>query len=234
MTENKKDDELNHSNGKGNHDNGENETPSAQDISLDTLERFSRAFEASARRWELIVYPSLVAFIVLATYGFFLIFSLTRDVAVLARQVSSMTVSVNKNMDIIGENMTNMYIQLETMATMAKTFREVESHMNSVRADMEDMRVNITAIDQSVKIMVDNMTVISAVLPQIRGDVWILTNSIGDMTRPMSFFSSFFPNTTYPPPVNYYPPPGTVTAQQNPQQHLYQPQYPYTQKVKQK
>ena len=37
------------------------------------LDNFSRTFEASARRWELVVYPSLLAFIVLAAYGFFLI-----------------------------------------------------------------------------------------------------------------------------------------------------------------
>ena len=37
------------------------------------LERFARSFEISARRWELVVYPSLFAFIVLAAYGFFLI-----------------------------------------------------------------------------------------------------------------------------------------------------------------
>lgn len=37
------------------------------------LDKFSRTFEASARRWELVVYPSLLAFIILAAYGFFLI-----------------------------------------------------------------------------------------------------------------------------------------------------------------
>ena len=32
----------------------------------DSLDRLARAFESSARRWELIVYPALFAFIVLA------------------------------------------------------------------------------------------------------------------------------------------------------------------------
>ena len=34
------------------------------------MSQFARSFEASARRWELVVYPSLLAFIVLAIYGY--------------------------------------------------------------------------------------------------------------------------------------------------------------------
>ena len=41
-----------------------------------SMDRLSEAFESSARRWELIVYPSLFAFIILAAYGFFLVYSL--------------------------------------------------------------------------------------------------------------------------------------------------------------
>ena len=41
----------------------------------DGMDRLSAAFETSARRWELIVYPSLFAFVILAAYGFYLVFS---------------------------------------------------------------------------------------------------------------------------------------------------------------
>lgn len=37
------------------------------------VDRLSQAFETSAKRWELIVYPSLFAFIILAAYGFYLV-----------------------------------------------------------------------------------------------------------------------------------------------------------------
>ena len=37
------------------------------------MDRLSQAFENSARRWELIVYPTLFAFIILAAYGFYLV-----------------------------------------------------------------------------------------------------------------------------------------------------------------
>jgi hypothetical protein len=48
------------------------------------LDRLSHAFETSAKRWELIVYPSMFAFIILASYGFYLVFSLAKDVHYLA------------------------------------------------------------------------------------------------------------------------------------------------------
>ena len=61
--------------------------PADQDGTLESkkgaqysMDRLSMAFETSARRWELIVYPSLFAFILLAAYGFYLIFSLAKDV----------------------------------------------------------------------------------------------------------------------------------------------------------
>ena len=38
-----------------------------------SLESLSTAFTSSAKRWETIVYPSLFAFILLASYGFYLI-----------------------------------------------------------------------------------------------------------------------------------------------------------------
>lgn len=57
----------------------DNKTPQqrnyqAKDVNDDkvdsSFERLSKAFETSARRWELIVYPSLFGFILLAGYGF--------------------------------------------------------------------------------------------------------------------------------------------------------------------
>ena len=59
------------------------------------MDKFARSFEASARRWELVVYPSLLAFIVLAAYGFFLIYTLTNDVGRLARSIETMVVSMD-------------------------------------------------------------------------------------------------------------------------------------------
>ena len=40
-------------------------------LTNDAMDRFVKVFEASARRWELVIYPTMLAFVILAAYGFF-------------------------------------------------------------------------------------------------------------------------------------------------------------------
>ncbi len=70
-----------------------------------SMDRLSEAFETSARRWELIVYPSLFAFIILAAYGFFLVYSLAKDVHYLAVSVDSNMTVLASNMQSVSDNM---------------------------------------------------------------------------------------------------------------------------------
>lgn len=100
-------------------------------VSDDTLERFTRAFEVSAKRWELIVYPSLFAFILLAGYGFYLIYSMTSDVHRVTQQMDPMVqamIVVSENMVLITENMsvmsTNMTSVADEVAHMSGKFDE--------------------------------------------------------------------------------------------------------------
>lgn len=76
-----------------------------------SLDQLSKAFMASARRWEMIVYPALFAFIVLAVYGFFLIYSLTTDISRVANDMNKITITMEKiatNMDAMTKNMVVM------------------------------------------------------------------------------------------------------------------------------
>ena len=68
-------------------------------------DRLAQVFESSARRWELIVYPSLFAFIILAAYGFYLIFNLAKDVHYLAISVDTNMTVLASNMQSVSDNM---------------------------------------------------------------------------------------------------------------------------------
>mgnify|MGYP001087431108 CR=1 FL=1 len=74
------------------------------------MDRLSHAFETSAKRWELIVYPTLFAFIILAAYGFYLVFSLAKDVHYLA-------ISVDSNMTVLASNMQSMSDNVSQMSS---------------------------------------------------------------------------------------------------------------------
>jgi hypothetical protein len=114
------------------------------------MERLATTFESSARRWEMIVYPSLFAFIVLASYGFFLIYSLTHDVASLARNVSVLTQSIDHmvvNMDSISGNMASISGDLNkingSMNTMNDSTRSMAMSVDGIRHQVGSMNYNI-------------------------------------------------------------------------------------------
>jgi hypothetical protein len=140
------------------------------------MDRLSQAFENSARRWELIVYPSLFAFIILAAYGFYLVFSLAKDVHYLAISVDSNMTVMASNMQSISDNMGQMSSNVRTMAV------GVDSMARDVSV-LEPMLTTIQGMDQSMQ----SMTFSTA---SMRDEVGIMNRSIG---RPMHFINSFMP-----------------------------------------
>lgn len=114
------------------------------------MERLATTFESSARRWEMIVYPSLFAFIVLASYGFYLVYSLTHDVASLARNVGVLTQSIDHmvvNMDSISSNMVSISGDLNringSMDTVNSSTRNMAMSVDGIRNQMGAMNYNI-------------------------------------------------------------------------------------------
>ena len=75
------------------------------DKPIDQLERLANTFDNSARRWEMVVYPSLIAFVLLAAYGFFLIYRLTHDIHSLSQSVTKMAVIVSDAMPRMTKDM---------------------------------------------------------------------------------------------------------------------------------
>lgn len=125
-------------------------TPPSSESGDHHMERLATTFESSARRWEMIVYPSLFAFIVLASYGFFLIYSLTHDVASLARNVSVLTQSIDHmvvNMDKITSNMGAISGDLHringSMDTMNASTRSMAMSVDGMRHQVGAMNYNI-------------------------------------------------------------------------------------------
>ena len=81
-------------------------------LPVDALERFVDSFERSAKRWEYIAYPSLVVMIVLLAYGFFLIYSLTYDIRVIAERFDP---EMGVHMTELAESMQEMNRSVESM-----------------------------------------------------------------------------------------------------------------------
>jgi hypothetical protein len=169
--------------GTGNSIPGEDRSPDSAfttTVSDASLDKFARTFEASARRWEVIVYPSLLAFIVLAAYGFYLIYSMTSDVHRVTGQMDSIVhsmVVVSDNMVRVTNNMTSMTVNMNTMA----------DEMVHVGKNFDKGIGIASRMDQNI----------SAMLPiahRMQVDADIMTQRMQKATRPMNFMSNMFPS----------------------------------------
>lgn len=90
--------------------------------------------EEHTRRLQLIVYPSLIAFTVLASYGFYLIYSLTRDMHLMTLSIVQMTETVEKNMTSMSGDVANMNY---TMVRMTEA-------VTNMQRDLWSMNQNIS------------------------------------------------------------------------------------------
>lgn len=140
-------------------------------INLDTecMERLADTFENSAKRWELIVYPSLVAFIVLAVYGFYLVYTLSRDVHNLSLTITTLTISVDRSMN-----------------ELTNTVRTMDHTMVKMNNNIGNMDHNISAMSQNVAAMTYNTNSMAA-------STYYMQRDFRDVSRPMNIMSSFMP-----------------------------------------
>ena len=120
-----------------------------------SLDQLSKAFMASARRWEMIVYPALFAFIILASYGFFLIYSLTTDISRVADDMSKITYTMERvavNMDAVSKN---MVLMTQTVDSQSASMKEMTYHMRGMNMSMNQMRHDMSNVSRPMNFMND-------------------------------------------------------------------------------
>ncbi len=127
------------------------------DKPTDPLERLANTFDSSARRWEMVVYPSLFAFVLLAGYGFFLIYRLTHDIAILSQSVTHMAVIVSDAMPRMTKDLGTMTGSIDNMTGnidgMTGEITSMSGQMNSLTPmsnNIESMTHNIGNMNRSV------------------------------------------------------------------------------------
>ena len=134
------------------------------DPPVDPLERLADTFDNSARRWEMVVYPSLFAFVLLAGYGFFLIYRLTHDISTLSQSVTRMAVIVSdamprmtKDLNVMTDSMDNMTGNIANMSGdidgMSVEMSSMSTQMNTLTPmsnNIQSMTHNIGSMNRSV------------------------------------------------------------------------------------
>lgn len=116
---------------------------SVESILSKSLDDLTNTFTASAKRWELIVYPAMFSFVVLAVYGFFLIFSLTKDIST----VSTEMVNMSNNMQTIS---TDVHLMTQIMQEQSIHIAEMNKNMRNMTVSMNQMRYDISIMNSNV------------------------------------------------------------------------------------
>ena len=84
------------------------------------VNRFAHIPGASARRRECIIYPALLAFILLAAYGFYRVYTLTSDVRRLAHGMETVMISMNRisrDLATVSENLDEISANISAITT---------------------------------------------------------------------------------------------------------------------
>ncbi|MBT8121632.1 MAG: DUF948 domain-containing protein [Gammaproteobacteria bacterium] len=158
-------------------------------IEGDAMARFANAFEASARRWELIIYPTMLAFVVLAAYGFFLIYTLSKDINTLAR---GMDPEMGKHLSHISESV--IYLS-ENIRTMTRRVHDMSVSVDDMASKMDEldhlepMLVNMQGMNASMAGMNRHMQNMTLTGDAMRGEMGRMGNSM----RPLNFMNNFVP-----------------------------------------
>ena len=136
------------------------------------------------------MFPAMIAFILLAGYGFFLVYSVTRDMSVMARaididfrsdvanirdDISSMTEQVKMMQNHIAE----VSVKMEPLQDMGPLLAEIKSLDKSV----SKISGSVESMDQSVVGMTDSMENLDDSMYYMGRDVGDMNDSFSSPTK---------------------------------------------------
>jgi len=145
----------------------------------ESVDRLTATFEASARRWEMVVYPSLFAFIILAAYGFYLVYSLSKDVHYLA-------ISVDTHMTVLASNMQSV---AENMGAIAQNVNHLDDELSSINVKMEALE----GIERHMSVIDGTLNTMNHSVINMQHATRQLSTDMHRMQRPFSGMSKMMP-----------------------------------------
>ena len=157
------------------------------------MSQFARSFEASARRWELVVYPTLLAFIILAIYGFFLIYRLTSDIGSMATRVDAIAqsmVNINQNFSSTTNNMNTV---TKSMLKITDHVSDMSGYLKNVSKDVKEQNEAMGNIVVALGHMNQSIDTMSFTMYQMQYDTMSMGRNIQNVSGPMRFMNNFVP-----------------------------------------
>ena len=146
------------------------------------LKKLDKEMHKEIHRWELIVYPSLFAFVILAAYGFYLIFNLAKD-------VHFMAVSIDSNMTIMTGDMQSMASNLGEMTANVRTMAVTMDSMDDTVMALKPMLTSINQINSSMATLDQSVQSISATTYYMGDHMGSMDHNISRFSNPVDMFT---------------------------------------------
>ena len=151
------------------------------------LQEFEKKADATTRRLQILVYPAMVAFIILASFGFYLIFALTSDVNRMANTISHMSGSIDRNMGSISGTMAHMSGKMDSLADSTHS---MSSSVGAMSTNVGSMTENTVEMVKSIGGLRSATYDMAASTNNMQRDMWSLNKNI---STPLSFMNNFLP-----------------------------------------
>lgn len=159
------------------------------------IERMLRQMERSSRRWEKMVFPAVIAFILLAGYGFFLVVSVTRDMSMIAQFMDK---ELRHNMQLISSDMNKMSDHIEGMRQSVsaisfqmdplKDLRPMLAEIQKLDNSLSRINGTMTSMDESVGHMNNSMTSLDSSMYRMGDDVNDMNESFSSPSKMLKRF----------------------------------------------
>jgi len=172
------------------------------------LRELEKREESSTRRMQMLVYPAMVAFVILAAYGFFLVHSLTTDVGKMAKSIVVISDAIGENMGVISSSTVSMSNNMNSLVNSTK----------SMSTSVGDMSSDVGTMSKTMGVLQDSTKSMATSTSNMQQDMWSLNQNI---STPLSMFNQFIPwsnnsngrfrgsspQRKAPPPPAFYPQP---------------------------
>ncbi|MEE9446620.1 MAG: hypothetical protein V3V09_01580 [Arenicellales bacterium] len=155
----------------------------SKEVQTSHIERMLRQMERSSRRWEKMVFPMIIAFVLLAGYGFFLIYSVTRDMSTIATIIQE---DFRTEVTQISQNIDKMVRQVEGMKeTIAQVSTKMDplQDMTPLLAEIKQLDDSVSAISGSVRNMDNSVVGLNQSMHNMGRDVGDMNESFSSPTK---------------------------------------------------
>ena len=161
------------------------------------LTDFAKNFQASARRWERMVYPAMFIFGILGISGFWLIYSLTEDMHAMSRHIDPLMAdnlaTMSRSVAALTESVASMDGQITRITAKIDS---MDNHIGNITVVIGDMQSNMAEVSEklnSLQPILLNIADMNQSMKAMTVNTGVMTRDVNSMSRPMSIMKGFAP-----------------------------------------